>query len=59
MSASVLLTESINMEVGGRWVGGRGPGCWTSAHSGTYSYRSLLIQMISLSLKVLDKTDNR
>ena len=30
-----------------------------NAHSGTYSYRSLLIQMFSLSLKMLDKTDNR
>ena len=29
------------------------------AHSGTYSYKSLLIQILSLSLKVIDKTDNR
>ena len=29
------------------------------AHSGTYSYKSLLIQILSLSLKVLDKTDIR
>ena len=30
-----------------------------NAHSGTYSYKSILIQILSLSLKVLDKTDNR
>ena len=35
-----------------RWAG------WSSAHSGTYSYKSLLLQILSLSLKVLDKTDN-
>ena len=29
------------------------------AHNGTYSYKSLLIQILSLSLKVLNKTDNR
>ena len=32
---------------------------WGNAHSGTYSYKSLLIKILSLSLKVLDKTDNR
>ena len=31
----------------------------STVHSGTYSYRSLLIKMFSLSLKVLNKTDNR
>ena len=30
-----------------------------TAHSRTYSYKSLLIQILSLSLKVLNKTDNR
>ena len=30
-----------------------------TAHSRTYSYKSLLIQILTLSLKVLNKTDNR
>ena len=31
----------------------------SGAHSGTYSNKSLLMQILPLSLKVLDKTDNR